>query len=220
MMNWGTLLVYLDVTVPLTVLLAIVAIRLIKPTRWSKTDLFLLLFLIDQVALNSLANILQDYRIRNHWVYLLNSLSTQLIFAFYFYLLFTEKNKKRLVGTALLLYVLFFIINLTFIQPYTTFNSYSYALGAFFIVLFGLISFLSWTEVIPGVNIINLKEFWVSAGILLYFGSGFFIFISYHYLSIVSYESVGVLWKLHNVFLAFGCLLFLKAMTCTRWILR
>ncbi len=92
--------------------------------------------------------------------------------------------------------------------------------GGFFIALFRLIRFLFWTEVIPGVNSINLKEFWVPAAVLLYFGSGCFIFISYHYLSIVSYESVGALWKLHNVFLAFGCLLFLKAMTCTRWILR
>ena len=218
-MEWSKFFIYLDVAAPLLTLLAAVTTMFIKTTRPAKVDLVVLFFLTTQVALNGLANALQYNYITNHWVYILNSFITQFIFSAYFYRLFEAKIKKAVV-ISFLAYSCFLIFNLAFIQPYNTFNSYSYALGAFIIVLFGLISFLSWTDIIPGVDITNLKEFWASAGILVYFGSSFFIFISYHYLSIVSYYSVGTLWRLHNIFLALGCILFFKAMICNKWILK
>jgi hypothetical protein len=69
-----------------------------------------------------------------------------------------------------------------------------------------------------GDDIFDLKLFWGLAGILIYFGSALLIFLSYNYLSVVSYFNVGVLWRLHNVFLAIGSFLFFKSMQSRVWI--
>ncbi|HEU0111714.1 MAG TPA: hypothetical protein VFQ73_12625 [Flavisolibacter sp.] len=186
--------------------------------RLLKEDLILLSFILLQVILNSLANYLQDNRINNHWVYHLNCIATQTVFSLYFHHLFTSDSKKRLVLYCNILFVIFYLANFLFIQPHNTFNSYSYAVSAFVIVSFALISFYGWMESMPANNIVKLKEFWGSAGVLVYFGSSFFIFISYQYLSLVSPKNVGILWKLHNVFLAMGCFIFLKAIFSKQWI--
>lgn len=216
----GKLLVYLDVIVPGLVLLLALVYLFIRKRGLTWIDYVLLFFILIQLLLNAFANYLQDLRINNHWVYWINSVATQLIFSYYFYRLFSESIKRLLVVSTLLLYALFFVINYLYIQHYSTFNSYTYALGSLFIVLLALISFFTWIEIIPAynINILSTKEFWTSAGILFYFGSSFFIFISYHYLSEVSSKNVGVLWKLHNVFLGLGCFLFFKAITAKKWI--
>lgn len=216
----GKLLVYLDIIIPAIVLLAALFYLVVYKTKSIWIDHVLLLFILLQLCLNTLANYLQDLRINNHWVYWVNSVATQLVFTYYFYNLFTDRRKQLMVILYLGLYMAFFVINYLFIQHYSTFNSYTYALGSLFIVLLALTSFFTWIEVIPAynLNIISTKEFWTSVGILFYFGGSFFIFISYHYLSEVSSKNVGVLWKLHNVFLGIGCFLFLKAISSKKWI--
>jgi len=216
--KWSSLLVYLDIMAPLLVFTLVLFAILYKGVRLIKLDLILLSFILLQIVLNGLANFLQDNQINNHWVYHLNCIATQTIFSIYFYELFSSPRKKKLVLYGLALFVVFYVMILFFIQPYNIFNSYSYALGAFFIVTFGLISFYGWMQGLPAYNILRLKEFWGSAGVLFYFGSSFFIFISYQYLSLVSAKNVGILWKLHNVFLTLGCFLFLKAIFSRQWI--
>lgn len=217
-MSWTKFFIYLDIIVPSLVLVTAVIILSTRRARITPADTALLSFLILQTVLNGLANSLQDRQINNHWIYHLNSILTQCVFSVYFFSEFKEPPKKQFVLITFAFFVCFFIINILFFQPYDTFNSYSYALGALLIVVYGLLNFYSWTELIPTRNILILKEFWAAAGILFYFGSSFFIFISYHYLSIVSYNTVGILWRLHNVFLALGCFIFLKAIVVKQWI--
>jgi len=181
-------------------------------------DLILLTFILLQIILNGLANFLQHHKINNLWIYHLNCIVTQGIFSVYFYHIFPSQRKKKLVVYAVILFVFYYIINILLIQPYNTFNSYSYALSAFFMVSFALVGFYEWMKELPAYNIVHLKEFWGSAGVLFYFGSSFFIFISFQYLSLVSPKNVGILWWLHNVFLALGCFLFLKAIFSKQWI--
>ena len=210
--------IYLDITAPLAVFLMVLFAVLYRGMQLMIFDRILVSFLLGQVLLNSLANFLQDHQINNHWVYHLNCITTQVIFSIYFYYLFTDAYKKRLVLYGSLFFILFYLVNIMLIQPYYTFNSYSYAMGAFLFVAFALMSFYSWIESLPATNILLLKEFWGAAGILFYFGSSFFIFISYEYLSVVSAKNVGILWKLHNVFLTLGCFIFLKAIFSKQWI--
>ena len=216
--TWNSFFIYLDIIAPLVVCFLILFAVLSKGIRLMRFDRYLLSFILLQVILNSLANFLQDQHINNQWIYHLNCIATQTIFSLYFYNLFQSQAKKKLVLLSALFFVVFYGLNIFFIQPYDTFNSYSYALGAFFIVTFGLVSFYSWMESLPAQNIVHLKEFWGAAGVLFYFGSSFFIFISYQYLSLVSPKNVGILWRLHNVFLALGCFLFLKAIFSKQWI--
>ena len=116
-------------------------------------------------------------------------------------------------------FIFFSIINLLFIQPLSSFNSYSYALGGLIIVIYCLLGFHDIIDKLPSNNLFELKEFWMGAGTLVYFGSCFFIFISYHYLSVVSEKNVGTLWMLHNLFLTAGCLLYSITFIKRKWIL-
>ena len=218
MKNWNVFLVYLDIIAPLLVFILVLFAILRRGMRLIDFDLILLSFILLQIVLNGTANFLQDHRINNHWVYHLNCIATQAVFSIYFYQLFSSLARKRLILYSAIIFVSFYLVNLFFIQPYHTFNSYSYAMGAIFIVSFALIGFYGWMKELPAYNIVHLKEFWGSAGVLFYFGSSFFIFISYQYLSLVSPKNVGILWQLHNVFLALGCFLFLKAIFSKQWI--
>lgn len=217
---WNYILIYLDIAVPLASLIAVLVMYSLKKATLVTTDYVLLIFFMLQVVLNSMSNFLQDHRINNHWLYHTNALVTQLLFTSYFYLLFPTQRLKLFTVSGFIAFVIFFVVNILLLQPLDTFPSYSYALGSLLLVVYGLLTFQNWFEEVPATNILSLKEFWAISGILLYFGSGFFIFITYHYLSIVSSKDVGILWKFHNIFLALGCLVFLRAFTCKKWIQR
>jgi hypothetical protein len=216
--KWNLFLIYLDIIAPLVVFALVLFAILYRGMKLINFDLILLSFILVQIVFNGMANFLMNHHINNHWIYHLNCIATQGIFSVYFYRLFDTGSKKKMVIYGAGVFIIFYLLNIFFIQPYNTFSSYSYALGAFLIVFFALVSFYSWMEGLPAHNIAHLKEFWGAAGVLFYFGSAFFIFISYHYLSLVSPKNVGILWKLHNVFLTLGCFLFLKAIFSRQWI--
>lgn len=218
MLNWYQIWVYLDMYAPLiTVLLALLnfVIRRIKPVF---IDFILLTFLIQQIILNRWANYFQEINVNNHWLYHVNCVLTQVLFTIYFLKIFKSKKNKKLLLITFSSFMIFAILNTLFIQPYNTFNSYSYAIGSLFIVSYCLLYFRNLIDKLPSNNLLSLKEFWAGAGILIYFGSCFFIFLSYHYLSIVSQKNVGVLWMVHNIFLTLGCILFLITFTKEKWI--
>ena len=218
MSGWYYIWVYLDISVPLiTLLLAILnfSLRRMKPVF---IDFILLTFLCLQVILNWWANYLQDIEVNNHWLYHINCVLVQILYSVYFYKILKSKKIKTLIKISFSCFIIFAILNAVFIQPYNTFNSYSYALGSLFIVTYCLLSFPCLIDKLPSNNLLSLKDFWAGAGILIYFGSCFFIFISYHYLSIVSEKNVGVLWMVHNIFLSLGCILFLITFTKEKWI--
>jgi hypothetical protein len=212
----GTLFIYLDTIVPLCIFVIAVLFLYVKKIFPNFTDRVILTFLLLQVCLNALSTHLQNNQVNNHWVYHLNCLLTQFLFAWRYYRALDLPIRKRLVIGGTMVFLVFYVLNLLFFQPYNTFNS-SYALSALIIVWYAYMGLQMLINNLPAENILHLKIFWFAAGILLYFGSSFFIFISYHYLSIVSAKNVGILWKIHNVFLAVGCILFLKAITSKEW---
>ncbi len=215
MANVNNFLFYLDIMAPLIVLLLAVFFFKVKQRTIVYPDYLLLYFFLCQAFLNTMASVLQSKQLTNHWLYHINSFITVIIFTTYF--LTSLKNKNAIIS-GFFLFVAFWLVNIIWLQPYDTFNSYSYSLGAFLIVLFSLLSFRELIVQMPVQEILSLKDFWMLAGLLTYFGSCFFIFISYNYLSGVAPKNVGVLWKIHNIFLAVACVLFFKAIACNQWI--
>lgn len=219
-MHWKVYFSYLDSITPALVLLLILILHKSHKIIWRRQDKLLLLFLAVQLLLNGLAITIELTLISNNnlWLYHLNCLLTQTIFAVYFYHLFKERRRKHFVLYTSLIFLIGFTANILFVQPLTTFNSYSYALGAFFIVTYGFTCFYKWMQGLPAFNILGLKEFWGAAGVLFYFGSSFFIFISYEYLIRVTPKTVSILWMLHNVFLMIACIIFARAILAKEWI--
>lgn len=209
-------LVYLDVIAPLIAVLFILAI---KRARFAGSDLVLLIFLLSQVIQNGTGNLLQYFKINNHWIYHTNCFFTQVIFTYYFYqMVITEKRVRKMILVTFTLFVLFFLFNLLYLQSYRSFNSYSYSLGSFLFCVYTYYGFEKLMHYTTGDDIFDLKLFWALSAILIYFGSALLIFLSYNYLSVVSYFNVGVLWRLHNVFLAIGSFLFFKSVQSKIWI--
>ncbi|MGE5108971.1 MAG: hypothetical protein ACM3H8_15640 [Sphingobacteriales bacterium] len=186
-----------------------------EPTLIDRTILF---FLGGQVIINTFAGYLEYYHINNQWLYSLNILFFVVIFTIYFYKDLSGIRTRKIILVWFLFFLIFFCFSLIFFQPYRTFNSYSYALGALLIVIYSLLGLRQLINYSPEYDILRLKNFWFAAGILLYFGSSFFIFMSFHYLSAVSAKDVGVLWKIHNLFLAISSAIFLKAIMSKEWI--
>jgi len=215
MVKFNEFLVFQDIVAPLIALLLGVLLFYIKKRKVYYPDTLLFYFLICQATLNTFAPILQSKSINNHLVYHLNCLITVIIFTTYF---LRSLHYEKTIFIGLVVFLIFCLINIIWIQPYYTFNSYSYSLGAFLIVLYSLLNFRELIKRMPTQKILSLKEFWILAGLLTYFGSCFFIFISYNYLSEIDAKNVGILWKIHNVFLSLGCIIFLKAISCKQWI--
>lgn len=205
------ILFYLDIIAPLLVLSLAVLFFYFSKQKIIYGDYIILLFLLWQAILNTAAPILQSRQINNHFLYHFNCLVTATIFTAYFY--FSLKNKKFVLG-GFLFFFIFWLINILFIQPYQEFNSYSYALAALLIVDFSLLNFYQLITHLPASNILRLKDFWILTGLLTYFGSSFFIFITYNYLSEIDPQNVGILWRTHNVFFFASSFIFLKALTC------
>ena len=203
---------------PLIILVAAALYFVLNRVWPALIDRTILFFLGSQVILNTFAGYLQYYHINNMWLYSVNILFFLIIFTFYFYRNLFGIRTRKIILACFLLFLIFSCFNVIFIQPYDTFNSYSYALGALLIVIYSLLGLRQLINFSPEYDILQLKNFWFAAGILLYFGSSFFIFMSYHYLSAVSAKDVGVLWKIHNLFLAVSSIVFLKAIMSKEWI--
>lgn len=207
----------LDITAPVVTLLLAIVFQKIRRRSFSFPDYVLLTFLLLELVFNTVSAILQYEAVSNLTIYFFNCIAIHVLFAFYFYKLL---DTKWFVYSGFIAFCVLSTIIICVIQPYNSFPSYIYSLSAFIIVVYSLLFLLQMLNAPPILEILTLKEFWIVSGILIYFGSVFFIFISYNYLSVTAPRTVYVLWQLHNVFLSFGCIGFLKALNSSKWILK
>jgi hypothetical protein len=215
-LTWTRILIYLDFAAPLIMLVVALFILNTKRIKPNRQSLVLLYFLFVQALLNGGADFLMDYRINNHWVYHFNCIISHLLFSIFF--LSLPGNKVLIIKYGFILFSFFWILNIGLIQGSLVFNSYSYALSGLVMVIYSMNSLKLMLDNPRSRNLLIISDFSTIAGVLIYFGCSFFIFISYSYLSEVSSRNVGVLWRMHNVFLTFGCILFLKAILQNKWI--
>lgn len=217
-MTLYSILKYLDLFAPTLSLFVIIVSVFSGRVQLAKADCILLIFIILQVLLNAIATYLQFVLTNNHWVYILIGLTSHMVFGYYFWHFPGFKQVRRLVIIGLMLYFIFGFISWRWIYGFNQFNSYLIALGSFCIVVYCLASIHYWFQMALTSPILDLKDFWISAGVLFYFGSSFLIFLSYHYLSVNVPGQIGIVWRIHNVFLAIACFLFNKAIFKKEWI--
>ena len=188
---------------------------MIRKRIHSFPDFILLTFLVCELLLNVTSAVLQARLISNLPVYFTNCILVHLLFSYYFLKILSVKKIIYIGFTAFCLYLL--VIVKTH-HIYNDFPSYLYAVSSLVIIIYSLFFLHQILDTLPAFNILSLKEFWIITGTLTYFGSTFFIFISYNYLSVIASKQVYVLWQLHNVFLCFSCFIFLKAINSKKWI--
>lgn len=81
---------------------------------------------------------------------------------------FENRKIKRLITILLLVFSLFYMLNLLFIQGLIKFNSYTFLLGGLFLNFICLVFFYNLLNSTRNVKIIKLPFFWFSTGLVFY----------------------------------------------------
>ncbi len=152
--------------------------------KFKHTYLRYFLFLLWFIFLSEIfAHYIHDHKIKsliyykesngwyyNHWVY--NVLDT-LSFMVYYYIFYNALNTlkhKKLVKLFAILYILFSIINWTFIQNFLSeMQSYLFITGAIFLIISIILYFI---ELLKSEKILIFHKnllFWISIGLLIYY---------------------------------------------------
>ncbi len=216
-----TLTLFLDALSPALALLMLLILIATKHDNVGRDDVSIILFLIVQLILNLWADILYLQKTNNLFLYHTNCFFSYCILAHFYFRIAPKKSAfRKIIIFFSILFLIGFLVNLLYFQPYTEFNSNSYAISAVMITIFSLGFFRVFLIDFSEYNVYEIKEIWYSSGILLYFASSFFVFISYNYLSLFNEFVIPYIWRMHNVFLFFMCILIVKGFLCKHSIKR
>lgn len=96
-----------------------------------------------------------------------------------------------------LLYILFFVSNLLFLQQ-EKINSYTNTISALIFIVLAVGFFYKLMQDLPALQIYQLPMFWINVAILVYFSGNLFLFILSHYLVAIMKDNLMVYWSFHN----------------------
>jgi hypothetical protein len=109
------------------------------------------------------------------------------------------KNKK-IIYIAVIIFLLFSVFNIVFIQPFTEFQSWPVTLGSIILMCYSILYFLQLLDFPPTLNLFRHFSFWFNMAVFYYFGASFLVFISINYvLQTQSVEFSKMVWGFHNV---------------------
>jgi len=207
-----SILSYLDIVPPILLLL----VELISPRVTFRSD-YILLFVITEALLNSSAMLLYRlFRIPNLFIYNVNIIVSFLILSAFFWCILHFSRKKLFFTVATVFFVIFIIFNSLKLENFITdFNSNTYGLASFILVTYCFIYYLDKLKH-PTKSITNSRDFWYVTGLLTYYASCFFIFISYNSLTNSNNRHITSLWPIHNILFLIMCVYFYKGMLCNR----
>ena len=150
----------------------------------NKVSLYFIPFLFLTVLIELIGTWYVYKGYRNYWMY---NVFTTIEFLFYttlFYIHFKKILFQRIVLVFIPLFVLCVVLNILFIQGFNkTFNTYTFLLGSFFIVIFCCLFF--YESVLPDKIDQQLSKqsfFWISSGLLIFYLGSVIINALFEYL--------------------------------------
>ncbi|KAA5538566.1 hypothetical protein [Adhaeribacter rhizoryzae] len=212
---WIEISKYLDVVPPFLLILFALA----NPQISVRRD-YIFWYLVVQTLLNTISMIIyQVFDGSNLIIYNTNCVIVFLILSGYFANLLQFKDtKKVIIGVAVLFLVVLIFNALKFEHIVDQFNSNMYGLAAFIVVVYCFLYYLQ-NLLNPTKDIVKTVDFWYVTGLLTYYASSFFIFITFNYLmqSNSQYNTgIKILWPIHNVLFLVMCGYLFKGMLCKR----
>jgi len=109
-------------------------------------------------------------------------------------------KNKNLSYIAAILFLLFSVLNIVFIQPFTEFQSWILTLGSIILMCYSIVYFLQLLDFPPTLNLFRHFSFWFNMAVFYYFGASFLVFISRNYvLQTQSLRFTNMVWGFHNV---------------------
>lgn len=159
--------ILLDTMPTLASLLAVTIYYKRLQPKWLQLFFYFLLFTLAIETVAALYS--QRYQKSNHFI-----LNIYLLINFCFYLLifmkaFEKRSLKIFARATLLLFVLFYLADIIFIEGFYYFNVYSFCIGSVFIVLCCLLYFMGLLTSDKLVNYFTIPMFWISTGLLFFY---------------------------------------------------
>lgn len=152
---------------PLICLLVIIFLYKKLHPKWLRLFIYYMVLTIAVEAITTFYS--QYFKKSNHFIV---NIYLPLSFCFYFFIFykaFETKKNKILCSVACIIYLLFFVCDITFIEGFYSFNSYSYSLGSILIVFCCLLYFMWLFTSDRVMNYFKLPMFWISTGLLFFF---------------------------------------------------
>jgi len=110
-----------------------------------------------------------------------------------------RKRYRPLFFTAAILFTIFSILNLSFIQKNEV-NTYSRVIGAMFIIVYGILYCYRLLIDLPAQHLQRVPMFWFNSGILIYNAGSLFLLLFAPYLVEVLHNDLLIYWSFHNIF--------------------
>ncbi len=123
----------------------------------------------------------------NGWLYNISVPIEYLYFGSLFYKYFTTKNYKVIAKWSLILFPIFVLFNIFFIQGIEKFNNNFLKVGSCLMIILCCLYFFDLLKIDKVISLVSMPMFWISSGLFI-FNVGEFVYIS---LSSVLFED----WK-------------------------
>ena len=109
------------------------------------------------------------------------------------------REHRSIFYAAVGVYVVFEILNSIFLQPFNTFQNFSWTLTGIIFIMFAIGWKLHIFVTTPVLKLNKYPYFWINTAILCYFSVNLFLFILTNYVFTNMTESLGrIFWSFHN----------------------
>ena len=190
---------YQNYIVPGSTLLPIAA-GLIGYRKLSEPLKAILLYLCFVLPINICGIVLASHRINNLPLLHFYTMFEFVAVMWYYKLAFKTKLSDKWTTALMIIFPVLCVVNFTFFQPLTTFNTYTRPPEAFIIIIFSGI-YLATQSNYDKKEQLNNSGRWVASGFLIYFVSSLFEFIFANIVSQIPDRQIKhLIWNIHAGF--------------------
>jgi hypothetical protein len=162
-------------------------------------DIKLLLYILfTSLLCDLLSFILSRNSINTHWIGNIYLVAQFVLLSWMFRELFSLQG-RRVVNIILVLFFLFYIINLFYGQGPKVFNSFSNVVASLILISFCFHYFYRLLHDLPIIHIHRLPMLWVCFAVMTYYAGNFFLFLVKNYLLYGDTGAHKLMWILHNL---------------------
>lgn len=165
--------------------------------RLSVAAKVLAVYLLFDALVSIASSALAYHHLPNTPLYHFATMVDTVLLLYFFLMVFAGKHWAGYLKLAMVVFPLLAVLNILFVQPLFSFNSYMLSLKSILIIC---LCFLYWWQYEPvaGKAWKQIPLHWIVSGLLLYFSSAFLLFTFSDFLiSVSSRSSFIVLWNIH-----------------------
>jgi len=201
---------FLDVISP-WLLLIFFLVKIKKDLRRN----YIFWFILFQTSVNTVSIVYDQYLfLSNLHFYHLNCAVSFFILTIYFSTILKFNHVHNILYGVLILFGALCFVNIMLWEDLRTFNSNSYSLASFIIVVYSFLYYLENLLRPATIDIAKSQNFWYVTGLFTYYAGSFFIFLTFKKLTFLNLKNLGFLWQTHNILFLILCIFLARGIIC------